>query len=199
LINIIKSGVGNIGSIVRVIQDLEIQFKIINHPEEINEKWKIILPGVGSFDSFIESLIKQKLYNKLRELVLSKNLPILGICVGMQALFLSSEEGKNTGLSILEGKCIKYKESNIKIPHMGWNKVKIIKNNPLIQDNENYFYFANSYHVLPKNNEIIIATTDHGYNFPSVIGYKNIYGSQFHPEKSYSQGLSLIKNFILKC
>ena len=199
-INIVKSGVGNIGSIVRVINDLEYESKIINNPNEFSETKKIILPGVGSFDSFINSLKSKKLFNKIQDLVINKNYSILGICVGMQSLFLESEEGTETGLGFINSKCKKFDSKIKKVPHIGWNNIIIKKQNKLFDDIENnYFYFAHSYNINDIEKEFTLSTTKYIYEFVSSISWKNIYGVQFHPEKSFQQGKQVIKNFIEKC
>jgi glutamine amidotransferase len=199
-INIVKSGVGNIGSVVRVINDLEYESKIINNPNEFSETKKIILPGVGSFDSFINSLKSKKLFNKIQDLVINKNYSILGICVGMQSLFLESEEGTETGLGFINSKCKKFDSKIKKVPHIGWNNIIIKKQNKLFDDIENnYFYFAHSYNINDIEKEFTLSTTKYIYEFVSSISWKNIYGVQFHPEKSFQQGKQVIKNFIEKC
>ena len=199
-INIVKSGVGNIGSVVRVINDLEYESKIINNPNEFSETKKIILPGVGSFDSFINSLKSKKLFNKIQDLVINKNYSILGICVGMQSLFLESEEGTETGLGFINSKCKKFDSKIKKVPHIGWNNIIIKKQNKLFDDIENnYFYFAHSYNINDTEKEFTLSTTKYIYEFVSSISWKNIYGVQFHPEKSFQQGKQVIKNFIEKC
>lgn len=200
LINLIKSGVGNIGSISRVILDLEIEYSLVENIEQINENGKIILPGIGSFDSFIKSLKQNHLFDKIYELVILKKIPILGICVGMQSFFKESEEGFEKGFGFFNNKCTKFLSSNKKIPHLGWNKVYNNKNNKLFENIEdNFFYFAHSYHVNLSENKQIIGYTNYDKNFPSAVNLENIYGVQFHPEKSYDQGLQIIKNFITKC
>ena len=200
MINIIKSGVGNIGSLIKVINDLEYDYRIISDPSEFTNTKKIILPGVGSFDSFINSLKDQNLFDSIYSLVNNQSYSILGICVGMQSLFKKSEEGILNGLDLIDGECIKFKIKNQKVPHLGWNNVNIKQNNEITNDiKKNSFYFAHSYHVANLDNECIVATTDHENIFPSIINVGNIYGVQFHPEKSYDQGKKLIKNFIEKC
>ena len=127
MINIIKSGVGNIGSIVRVLEDLDYEYKIVNKPQDFSDTKKIILPGVGSYDSFINSLIQNKLLEEIKYLVLKEKYSILGICVGMQSFFLNSEEGSSKGFGFIDDKCKKFKNNNKKVPHIGWNKVNIKK------------------------------------------------------------------------
>mgnify|MGYP001406300290 CR=1 FL=1 len=199
-INVIKSGVGNIGSIVRVLNDLEYEIKIIDNPNDFSDTKKIILPGVGSFDSFIESLKSKKLFNKIQDLVINKNYSILGICVGMQSLFLDSEEGMEKGLGFINSKCKKFDNKVKKVPHIGWNNITIKKQNKLFDDiKNNYFYFAHSYNINDTKKEFILSTTNYINEFVSSVSYQNIYGVQFHPEKSFEQGKQVIKNFIEKC
>ena len=146
----------------------------------------------------MNDLNKKDLKNKIIDLVNLENYHIFGICLGMQVLFDSSEEGYEEGLGLIPGKIIKFnfKTYKYKTPHMGWNNVKIVKKNKLIDDFSKKFYFAHSFHVLCKDNDSILSSTFHGYDFPSVVSSKNIYGVQFHPEKSYFQGFNLIKKFI---
>ncbi len=199
-INVVKSGVGNIGSIIRVINDLEYSVNIIDDPDKFNLTKKIILPGVGSFDSFIESLMKNNLNNKIQDLVTNHNYSILGICVGMQALFDSSEEGSKKGLGFFKHQCKKFDSTIRKVPHIGWNKIKEKKENDLFLNiKKKYFYFAHSFYVKEINENYVTSTTEYSCEFVSSISYKNIYGVQFHPEKSFDQGQKVIKNFIEKC
>ena len=199
-INVVKSGVGNIGSIIGVLNDLEYKSKIINNPNEFTDTKKIILPGVGSFDSFVKSLKDQKLFDKIKDLVVNNKYSILGICVGMQSLFLDSEEGTEKGFSFFNSRCKKFDSSKKKVPHIGWNNVKIIKNNKLFDSiKNNYFYFAHSYHIDDINQEFTVTTSEYVNEFVSSVSSENIYGVQFHPEKSFDQGQQIIKNFLEKC
>ncbi len=199
-INVVKSGVGNIGSLVRVLNDLNYEYEIIDNPKKFSDTKKIILPGVGSFDSFIKSLKSKNLFEEIKELVLKKRYSILGICVGMQSLFLGSEEGLIPGFGFLDYKCKKFKSNYYKIPHIGWNKIDIKRKNYLFDNiDSQYFYFAHSYAVLAPTSEFTISTTNYIEDFSSVVCTDNIYGVQFHPEKSFDQGKQIIKNFIEKC
>ena len=200
MINIVKSGVGNIGSIVRVLNDLEISYVIINKPEDFSDTKKIILPGVGSFDTFIKSLKDKNLFHKIEDLVNKENYSILGICVGMQSLFEVSEEGVNSGFGFIKYKCKKFKSNTKKIPHIGWNEIDINKSDKLFDRiGSKLFYFAHSYAFLDQDKDITIATTNYINNFSASVAIGNIYGVQFHPEKSFNQGKQIIKNFIEKC
>ncbi len=198
MINIIQAGTGNIGSIKRALELLNEPFKIVTNPKNFSSTKKIILPGVGSFDYFMKDLNNKGLTNKIIDLVKLENYHIFGICLGMQVLFNVSEEGQEKGLGLISGRIIKFnfKSNEYKIPHMGWNDIKINKKNNLIDNVNNKFYFAHSFHALCKNNDSIISFSFHGYDFPSIVSEKNIYGVQFHPEKSYSQGFNVIKKFI---
>jgi len=187
-INLVKSGVGNIGSVVRVLNDLKYEYEIVNNPKQFSDTKKIILPGVGSFDSFINSLKSKNLFEEIKKLVLKKKYSILGICVGMQSLFLGSEEGLAPGFGFFNHKCKKFKSIDYKIPHIGWNKIDIRRKNYLFDNIENnFFYFAHSYAVLAPTEEFTISTTNYIENFSSVVWSDNIYGVQFHPEKSFDQ------------
>lgn len=200
IINIVRSGVGNIGSIVRVLDDLDYQYKIVTKPQDFTNTKKIILPGVGSYDSFIKSLNHNKLFEKIKYLVLKEEFSILGICVGMQSFCSNSEEGSLPGFGFIEEKCKKFENSIKKVPHIGWNKVNIKKKSNLFNDIKNdYFYFAHSFAVFETGKEYTISTTNYTKDFNSAISQNNIYGVQFHPEKSFDQGKQVIKNFIEIC
>jgi glutamine amidotransferase len=201
-VNLIKCGVGNVGSVINALKQIGCTANIVEKPDQFNLNFKkIILPGVGSFDSFIISLKQSGLFDKIVALVNQEKFSILGICVGLQSFFEKSEEGLETGLNLLKGNVIKIKSSpRIKIPHMGWNDLIIKKNNNLIKDiPKNKFYFAHSYYVNCLFNDNILASVTYDEEIPVVINYKNIYGVQFHPEKSFLQGQKILKNFIDLC
>ena len=202
MLNLIKCGIGNIGSVKNALNAIGVEPNIIQQPSEINHDYKkIILPGVGSFDSFVHSLKKSKLYDEIKKLVLIEKYKILGICVGMQSFFNESEEGNEKGLSLLEGNLIKFKyKDEFKVPHMGWNNVDVIEEEGLLNDlPKTKFYFAHSYYLANTNKKYIIGKTNHNITFASSIKWDNIYGVQFHPEKSFLQGQKILKNFIDLC
>jgi len=202
MLNLIKCGIGNIGSIKNALNAIGVEPNIAESQSEINHNFKkIILPGVGSFDSFINSLKKKKLFDEIKKLVLLENYKILGICVGMQSFFKNSEEGTGEGLDILKGNLIKFNfKKEFKVPHMGWNNLKILDSKNLLSDlPKTKFYFAHSYYATNVEKKNILSETDHGISFPTCINYKNIYGVQFHPEKSFFQGQKILKNFIDLC
>lgn len=198
---IVNYGLGNIKAFANVYKKLGIPFKIASRPEELKEADKILLPGVGAFDSAMELLEKSKMREPLGQLVLQNYVPILGVCVGMQIMAQSSEEGKLTGLGWINGRVKKFDSSLLvyknHLPHMGWNDIKPIGENKLFQNiNEGArFYFLHSYYFQCQDEKNIIALTNYGIDFPAAINSKNIYGVQFHPEKSHHHGTTLLKNF----
>ncbi|MDW8132989.1 MAG: imidazole glycerol phosphate synthase subunit HisH [Candidatus Calescibacterium sp.] len=173
---------------------------ISNNPKDLEKATKIIIPGVGAFDKGIENMEKLKLIEILNQRVISDKIPTLGICLGMQLMAQSSEEGTKNGLGWVKTKVEKIiaNDPSIKIPHIGWNTIKIIKNSKLykgMENQENRFYFAHSYIIRPQD-DITISTTTYGIEFVSSFEKDNIVGVQFHPEKSHKFGMQLLKNFI---
>ncbi|MEO8568575.1 MAG: imidazole glycerol phosphate synthase subunit HisH [Ginsengibacter sp.] len=201
MITIINYGSGNIRAIGNIYERLKIPFKIADCPDEVKGSQKIILPGVGAFDETISMLDESGFRAVLDQQVLVNNIPVLGICVGMQILAKSSEEGSLPGLGWIKGE-VKKIDINLltakpKIPHLGWNSVKVARANDLFKDidGEQGFYFLHSYYLECDNQDDIMSTTFYGRNFASSVNHKNIYGAQFHPEKSHQNGVNLLKNF----
>lgn len=201
MIGIIDYGSGNIQAIVNIYNLLNIKTRIINNPEELKLAEKLILPGVGVFDKTMQQLNDSGLKNELDDLVLHQQKPILGICVGMQIMAQSSEEGNLNGLGWIKGKVKKFDVSNFKqkpyLPHMGWNSFTPKTEHIILQDIDlqTGFYFVHSYYFECDSVENILVTTNYGIEFSSAIFNKNIFGVQFHPEKSHSNGIKLLKNF----
>tara|TARA_B100001123_G_C15325560_1_gene1029416 strand:+ start:1396 stop:2031 length:636 start_codon:yes stop_codon:yes gene_type:complete len=204
---IVDYGLGNIvsaqQSFIKVVKDNNIsaEVKISNQIEDINNASHIVLPGQGAFESCINGLKKiSGMIGALEENVLKNKKLFLGICVGMQLLAdVSYENGKHKGLGWIKGSIKKLEAKNLKLPHMGWNNVEVINNSfdlKFAQENKD-FYFVHSFCFVSENEKNIIASSHYGKNFTSIVGQENIYGVQFHPEKSSEQGLQLIKNFIL--
>ncbi|MBL6857137.1 MAG: imidazole glycerol phosphate synthase subunit HisH [Pelagibacteraceae bacterium] len=196
-IGIIESGFGNIASVVNAIKYLNYNFEVIKRPKNLTSFSQIILPGVGSFNKAAKSLKQNGWFTAIKEFT-EKGKPLFGICLGMQLMFEEGiEHGKAKGLGLFKGKCEKFKKNKkFPIPHVGFNIVKhqntkIWKNIP----NLSPFYFVHSYKISPKKN-VKQSTTKHGEEFISFIERDNIYGAQFHPEKSHKIGLKLIRNFI---
>lgn len=198
-ITIIDYDMGNVGSILNMINFIGFKAKITNNPKEIMASDKIILPGVGSFDEGIKNLKKNKLIDIINEKVLIKKTPILGICLGFQLMTKSSEEGRLSGLGWLDANTIKFDSTKNRIPHMGWNTINIQKNHILLNKlnkKETKFYFVHSYYVACNNSSDILTTTNYGLEFTSSIQKENIFGVQFHPEKSHKYGIQLFNNFL---
>lgn len=195
MIALIDYGAGNTASVSNILKELNTDFILTNDKEKIIFADKIILPGVGEASSAMERLIELNLIDVLK----SVRQPFLGICLGMQLLCENTEEGNVSCLSIIPVVVKKLVLENLKVPHMGWNNVKINKNEKLfsgISDNE-YFYFAHSFYV-PKI-ESATSVCEYGIKFSSSVRYNNFYGVQFHPEKSAKQGTQIIKNFLELC
>ncbi|MEM2586898.1 MAG: imidazole glycerol phosphate synthase subunit HisH, partial [Candidatus Bathyarchaeia archaeon] len=179
---IINYGVGNLFSIKRSLERAGFNVTISSDKRGLSGIDAIVLPGVGNFGAGAENI--KRIRNKLLELI-EKGIPVLGVCLGMQLLFEESEESSGAGLRVLSGKVIKL-PSSVRIPHMGWNTLKDIRPTDVLDGigEEDYFYFAHSYYAAPANKDIIVAKTEYGVKFASVIAQKNIFGVQFHPEKS---------------
>lgn len=198
---IIDYKIGNIGSIINMFKKIGVEAKLSSNKDEIFNAEKLILPGVGSFDNGMKNLRESGLIEVLNNKVLKDNTPLLGICLGMQLLMESSEEGKERGLGWIDGEvkkfCFGENKDKLKVPHMGWNTVVPTNKETLYKgfDEENRFYFVHSYHVVCKNKENILGTSHFGYDFTSSIYKNNIFGVQFHPEKSHKFGMQLLKNF----
>lgn len=201
MIAIIDYGVGNIKAFSNIYKNLNIVFTIAKCVEDLEDATKIILPGVGSFDYAMERLQKSGMQEPLNELVLKRKLPVLGVCVGMQMLANKSDEGKLSGLGWIDGVVKKFDQSKVDekvpLPHMGWNNVKPIANNNLFQDSdiESRFYFLHSYYFAPHSEDNVLAVTDYNGPYASAVRSENVFGVQFHPEKSHQNGIQLLKNF----
>ncbi len=202
-VTIVDYGSGNVlsaqKSFAKVASDNNLECKVIisNNLTDIKNSSHIVLPGQGAFATCMSGIKKSRgLVDELFEFAIIKKKPFLGICIGMQMLASYSEEnGLHEGLGWIEGRIKALPLNNLKMPHMGWNSVKPQKENKLVNNVQDY-YFVHSYYFDCENNENILAETQYGMNFTSIVGKENIYGVQFHPEKSSSQGLNLIKNFL---
>ncbi len=196
MIAIIDYGMGNLRSVQKAFETVGIFPEIIDSEEELKKADAIVLPGVGAFADAMDNLDRMKLTDVLKQEVISGK-PFLGICLGMQLLFtVSEEQGEFQGLDLLPGR-VRKMPAEAKIPHMGWNQIEIQQASPLlagIPDGANY-YFVHSYFVDPSRQEDILTKTDYNFKFASIVGRDNIFGIQFHPEKSSRLGLQILKNF----
>jgi glutamine amidotransferase len=200
MIAIIDYGMGNIHSVNKALQLFGAKTIITNKPKDIRASKKVVLPGVGAFEDAMLELEKQGLISALTEQIRNKK-PFLGICLGMHLLFQESEEAKGSrGLGILRGRVKKFvNKRGFKIPHMGWNQLKkVTKECPLLAGVEDgaYVYFCHSYYPQAQDKSVIAAGTDYGISFASCVWQDNVYGVQFHPEKSQAAGLKILENFV---
>ncbi len=195
MIGIIDYGAGNIRSLGNALDRLETQFFVSQEIGELDRAQKLILPGVGEARSAMDSLHRVGLLQWLRTI----QVPFLGICIGMQILFERSDERDTECLGIVPGRVGKFKEENVKVPHMGWNRVRLMKQSPLfegIRENE-FFYFVHSFRAPVVAQSIGVA--EYGTEFTAAVQRNNYYGVQFHTEKSGSAGLHVLRNFIERC
>jgi glutamine amidotransferase len=202
MITIIDYGVGNLGSVKNMLKKAGFESVLASDITTIKNAQKIILPGIGAFDHCMQKFNASGLRPIVTEKVMQEKVPLLGICVGLQMLMENSEEGTEPGLGWIAGKTIKFKKENLgdlKIPHMGWTDVKRSKASPLTNDlgDQPRFYFVHSYHVSPDNGEDELLSAHYGYDFTSGVNRDNIFGVQFHPEKSHKYGMKILENFSL--
>ena len=203
-ITIIDYGSGNIlsakQSFAKVIKthNLDAEVSISGNPRTIKKSSHIVLPGQGAFETCVNGISSiPGMLEELNDFVINQKKPFFGICVGMQLLANNSlENGDHKGLGWIKGTIEKLPSEQLKMPHMGWNSIKVLNKNLKINPKETDYYFVHSFYFNCKNKENIVAKTNYGIDFPSIINKENIYGLQFHPEKSSDQGLDIIKSFI---
>jgi glutamine amidotransferase len=200
MIAIVDYGVGNLGSIQNMFTRIGAQSLITSESETIENSDKLVLPGVGAFDTGMNNLERLGLITILNKQVLERGVPILGICLGMQLFSSGSEEGSAPGLGWIEAQTIRFhfdEDSNLRIPHMGWDSLDVRQSGSILdgRSDESRYYFVHSYHVRCKHESNVLATTNYGIVFHSAVIKENIIGMQFHPEKSHKFGMKLLRNF----
>jgi len=200
MITIIDYGMGNLGSIVNMLKRVGADVAVASSATAVSAADKLIIPGVGAFDHGMAGM-NNGWIDVLNEAVIHRGVPVLGICLGMQLMCRSSEEGHLPGLGWIDAHVKRFRVNDaptLKVPHMGWNTVTVVKPNPLIEvgQDEQRFYFVHSYHVVCSHPEDVLAVTHHGYHFAAVVSHANIFGVQFHPEKSHRFGMDLMKKFV---
>lgn len=201
MITIIDYGVGNINAFINVYKRVDVPTRVAKTAADLEGAQKLILPGVGHFDHAMSELIKSGMRDKLDELVLDRQVPVIGICVGMQMMANASDEGKMEGLKWIDASVKKFDETKIKqvtrLPHMGWNDVRPVKKSPLFDglEHDAIFYFLHSYYFECHRSEDILAISEYGGEFACAANKGNVYGIQFHPEKSHQFGEKLLHNF----
>lgn len=199
MIGIIDYGAGNLRSVKKALDYLEVENTIIRSQSDFRAIERIILPGVGAFGAAVDTLKAQELYQPVLEW-LADDKPFLGICLGMQLLFEESQESKGVkGFGVFKGNVPQFTQG--KVPQIGWNQVKKVKDSPLLEgiaDNA-FFYFLHGYYVSAEEPETVVAETEYGITYTSIVNKRQIYGVQFHPEKSSHVGMQLLKNWVTRC
>ncbi len=196
MIAIVDYGMGNLRSVEKGFKKVGVNAKVTSSPKDVENARAVVLPGVGAFKDCIRNLTDLSLTDAIAKAI-QKGKPYLGICLGLQVLFSESEEfGRCKGLDIFRGKVVRF-QIREKVPHMGWNNVKLIKRPPILSavPDEAFFYFVHSYYVVPDDKDVIAATTDYGVSFTSMIWKDNVFATQFHPEKSQDLGLKVLAGF----
>jgi glutamine amidotransferase len=196
MIAIVDYGMGNLRSVEKGFKKVGVDAKVTSSAKDIDDAAAVVLPGVGAFRDCIRNLTDLSLTDAIAKAI-KKGKPYLGICLGLQVLFSESEEfGRCKGLDIFRGKVVRFQISE-KVPHMGWNNVKIVRRPPILSavPDDSFFYFVHSYYVVPDDRDVIAATTDYGVNFTSMIWKDNVFATQFHPEKSQNLGLKVLAGF----
>jgi len=203
VIVVININLGNVGSILNMLKKIGVKACLSSRSEDIKKAEKMILPGVGSFDNALLNISELKLMDVINQKVLNDKTPILGICLGAQLMTRNSEEGSCPGFGWIDARTVRFNfDSNpfkLKVPHMGWNQVRQLKDSLLFRPSdeveERRFYFVHSYHMICDNPADILTTSHYGFDFTSAFARENIYGVQFHPEKSHKYGMRLLQNF----
>lgn len=199
MIVVVDYGSGNLRSVSKALEYLGASVKVSSKPVDIEVSEKVVLPGVGAFGDAVGALKDLKLFEVIKAHIQNEK-PFLGICLGLQLLFTESEESPGIeGLGVFKGKVSRFHSRNIKVPHIGWNQVEFLKEHPLLENvlNPSYFYFDHSYYAVPETEALVAGRCEHGDDkVTAILADRNIFATQFHPEKSQGAGLTILKNFI---
>ena len=196
MIAIVDYGMGNLRSVEKGFKKVGVDAKVTSSPKDVEDASAVVLPGVGAFRDCIRNLTDLSLTDAIAKAI-KKGKPYLGICLGLQVLFSESEEfGRCKGLDVFRGKVVRFQIKE-KVPHMGWNNVRLVRKPPMLSDvpDEAFFYFVHSYYVVPDDKDVVAGTTDYGVTFTSMIWKDNVFATQFHPEKSQGLGLKVLAGF----
>jgi glutamine amidotransferase len=197
MITVVDYGVGNLHSVAKALEKVGAETRVTSDWRDVEKSDGVVLPGVGAFKDSMDAMHRSDLAKAIKSFIQSGK-PFLGVCVGLQMLFSESEEfGKSKGLDVFAGKVVKFDQGQ-KVPHMGWNQIQIKKQgNPLLKGlkDGDFLYFVHSFYVVPENSNITATSTDYGLDFTSMVWEKNVFGTQFHPEKSQGVGLKIYENF----
>ena len=197
MITVVDYGVGNLHSVAKALEKVGAETRVTSDWRDVEKSDGVVLPGVGAFKDSMDAMHRSDLAKAIKGFIQSGK-PFLGVCVGLQMLFSESEEfGKSKGLDVFAGKVVKFDQGQ-KVPHMGWNQIQIKKQgNPLLKGlkDGDFLYFVHSFYVVPENSNITATSTDYGLDFTSMVWEKNVFGTQFHPEKSQGVGLKIYENF----
>jgi glutamine amidotransferase len=200
MISVIDYGVANLGSMLNMLARIGAEGQRISTPEEVMRATKLILPGIGAFDHGMAALRERGLVEPLTQRVLRDGIPLLGVCLGMQLLGNSSEEGSSSGLGFIKARSVRFDPavSGIRVPHMGWQTLVPKREHPILAgiDAHSRFYFVHSYHVVCEDPQDVLATAEYGIEFTAMVNRGNIIGAQFHPEKSHRFGMRVLKSFV---
>lgn len=198
-IGIVDIGIGNLGSLQNALHSQGWDSVMVSDPGGFEDLTHLILPGVGAFSAAVKRLKDRGLFDRIKEFA-AQGRPIMGICLGMQLLAeQGTEGGENPGLGLIPGRVVPIRSQGLRLPHVGWNNAHQAQRHPLLEGirNEVDFYFVHSYSFVAENSENVLAQTEYGELFPSIVGKGNVVGAQFHPEKSQANGLRLMDNFCL--